>query len=350
MAEYSVFSFPEKQKLMNSFGRLFRISIYGESHGNQVGVLIDGCPAGLAITEDDFSEDILRRKSGAKGTTPRIEDDKPTLVSGVFNGYTTGAPLLISFQNKNTKSEDYKDLFSFPRPGHADFTAKMKYGGFNDYRGGGHFSGRLTLGLVAAGVIAKKLIKQVHITAKLIEAGGDTDIEKAIDKAIQSNDSIGGIVECSAENISVGLGEPFFDSLESLLSHAVFSIPAIKGIEFGSGFKAASMFGSEHNDSIIDSTGRTISNYAGGINGGITNGNPLIFRIAVKPTSSIAKTQNTLNLKTGKQEELQVKGRHDACIALRVPVVLEAVTAIVLTDLMLIEQKIPKVISENSAR
>lgn len=335
---------------MNSFGRIFKVSMYGESHGNQVGVLIDGCPAGLTISEDDFSEDILRRKSGAKGTTPRIEDDKPTLVSGVFNGFTTGAPILISFQNKNTKSDDYKDLFSFPRPGHADFTAKMKYGGFNDYRGGGHFSGRLTLGVVAAGVIAKKLINHVSINAKLIEAGGQEDIEKAVDHAIKNEDSIGGIVECVTENISVGLGEPFFDSLESLISHAVFSIPAIKGIEFGSGFKAASMFGSEHNDSIIDSTGRTITNYAGGINGGISNGNPLIFRVAVKPTSSISKAQNTLNLKTGKKEELKIKGRHDACIALRVPVVLEAITALVLTDLMLIEQKIPKIISENSAR
>jgi chorismate synthase len=226
----------------------------------------------------------------------------------------------------------------------------MKYGGFNDYRGGGHFSGRLTLGLVAAGVIAKKIISQVQINATLIEAGGEQDINKAIDRAIQNEDSIGGIVECCVENISVGLGEPFFDSVESLLSHAVFSIPAIKGIEFGSGFQAAKMFGSEHNDSIADSTGRTITNYAGGINGGITNGNPLIFRVAVKPTSSISKSQNTLNLATGKQEELKVRGRHDACIALRVPVVLEAVTAIVLTDLMLLEQKNPRVISENSAR
>ncbi len=331
---------------MNSFGRIFKISIYGESHGNQVGVLIDGCPAGLAISEDDFTEDLLRRKSGAKGTTLRIEDDKPILLSGIFNGYTTGAPILISFQNKNTKSEDYNDLFSFPRPGHADFTAKMKYGGFNDYRGGGHFSGRLTLGLVAAGVIAKKLINSVSIKAKLVEAGG----EKDIDSAIKNEDSIGGIVECIAENISVGLGEPFFDSFESVLSHAVFSIPAIKGIEFGSGFQTAKMFGSEHNDQLIDATGKTVTNFAGGINGGITNGNPLVFRVVVKPTPSISKTQNTFNFKTDKQEELKIKGRHDVCIALRVPVVIEAVTAIVLTDLMLLEHKLPRVISNKSAR
>ncbi len=335
---------------MNSFGRIFRISIYGESHGNQVGVMIDGCPAGLAISEDDFTEDVLRRKSGAKGTTPRIEDDKPILVSGVFNGFTTGTPILISFHNKNTKSNDYKDLFSSPRPGHADFTAKMKYGGFNDYCGGGHFSGRLTLGLVAAGVIAKKLIKPVSVNAKLVEAGGEPDIEKAIDNVIKNEDSIGGVVECKAENISVGLGEPFFDSTESLLSHIIFSISAIKGIEFGSGFHATKMFGSEHNDQLIDTSGKTLTNFAGGINGGITNGNPLVFRVAVKPTSSISKAQQTINLNTGQKEELKIKGRHDVCIALRVPVIIEAVTAIVLADLMLLEQKLPGVISDNSTR
>jgi len=332
---------------MNSFGRIFKISIYGESHGNQVGVLIDGCPAGLQISEDDFNEDLLRRKSGAKGTTPRIEDDKPSIVSGVFNGYTTGAPLLIAFHNKNTKSEDYNNLYTFPRPGHADFTGKMKYGGFNDYRGGGHFSGRLTLGLVAAGVIAKKLIYPVSVQAKLVEAGGESDINKAIDKAIKNEDSIGGIIQCFAENVSIGLGEPFFDSFESLLSHAVFSIPAIKGIEFGSGFDSAKMFGSEHNDQLIDATGKTVTNFAGGLNGGISNGNPLNFKVAVKPTSSISKSQKTVNLNSGEQEELQVQGRHDVCIALRVPVVLESVTAIVLADLMMLEQKIPRVITQN---
>jgi len=335
---------------MNSFGIKFKISIYGESHGNQVGVLIEGCPAGLTIAEDEFSDDILRRKSGAKGTTPRIEDDKPIIVSGVFNGHTTGAPILISFENKNTKSEDYKDLFNFPRPGHADFTAKMKYGGFNDFRGGGHFSGRLTLGLVAAGVIAKKLINPISINAKLIEAGGEKNVEKAIDNALKNEDSIGGVVECKAESISVGLGEPFFNSVESVISHIVFSIPAIKGIEFGSGFSSAKMFGSEHNDQLIDKSGKTLTNFAGGVNGGITNGNPLIYRVAVKPTSSISKAQQTVNLNTGKKEELKITGRHDACIALRVPVILEAVTAIVLADLMMLEQKIPNIISNYSAR
>lgn len=335
---------------MNTFGTLFRISIYGESHGNQVGVLIDGCPVGLSICEDDFIKDILRRKSGAKGTTPRIEDDKPIIVSGVFNGFTTGAPILISFQNKNTKSADYNDLINTPRPGHADFTGKVKYGGFNDHRGGGHFSGRLTLGLVAAGVIAKKLINPLSVKAKLIEAGGEQDIDKAIDNAIKNEDSIGGIVECTVNEIPVGLGEPFFNSVESIISHLVFSIPATKGIEFGSGFQAAKMFGSEHNDNLIDTSGKTETNFAGGINGGITNGNPIVFRVAIKPTSSISKPQNTVNLKSGQQEELKVQGRHDACIALRVPVVLEAVTAIAMADLLLLEQKLPRIISEEGAK
>jgi len=335
---------------MNTFGSNLRVNIYGESHGKQVGVLIDGCPAGLPLTGQDFTNDLLRRKSGAKGTTPRIEEDKPEIVSGVFNDRTTGAPILIAFYNKNTKSGDYSQLKNFPRPGHADFTAKFKFGGFNDYRGGGHFSGRLTLGLVAAGVIAKKLIHPLTIQANLIEAGGEKYIENAIENALKKNDSIGGIVECIAQQIPVGLGEPFFNSVESLLSHIIFAIPAIKGIEFGSGFNAAKMFGSEHNDDLIDTSGKTATNFAGGINGGITNGNALIFKVAVKPTSSISKAQQTVNLQSGKPEKLEVKGRHDACIALRVPVVVEAATAIVLADLMLAEQKISKILLERSAR
>jgi len=335
---------------MNTFGSNLRVSMYGESHGKQVGVLIDGCPAGLPITGDDFTHDLMRRKSGTKGTTPRIEEDKPEIVSGVFNGKTTGAPLLIAFENKNMKSEDYQQLQNFPRPGHADFTAKFKYGGYNDYRGGGHFSGRLTLGLVAAGVIAKKLIHPLTIQANLIEAGGEKNIGNAIDNAIEKNDSIGGIVECKAQQVPVGLGDPFFNAVESLISHIVFAIPAVKGIEFGAGFNAAKMFGSEHNDDLIDNSGKTATNFAGGINGGITNGNSLVFRVAVKPTSSISKPQHTINLESGRIEKLEVKGRHDACIALRVPVVVEAATAIVFADLMLAEQKISKILFERNGR
>lgn len=323
---------------MNSFGTFFRVHIFGESHGAAVGICIDNCPAGIDLNEEDFLQDISRRKSGAKGTTPRKEEDAPEIISGVFNGKTTGAPITILFKNTNVISKDYSNLIDTPRPGHADFTAKLKFGGFNDYRGGGHFSGRLTLCLVAAGVIAKKICNTISIQAKLIEAGGQSDIEKAIDEALSSKDSIGGIVECVASNMPIGLGEPFFNSIESLISHIVFSIPAIKGIEFGSGFSAAKMKGSEHNDAITDKSGKTEKNNAGGINGGISNGNNLIFRVAVKPTSSIGLPQETLNFKTGEKEYLEIKGRHDACIALRVPVVIEAVTAIVLADLMLQEQ------------
>jgi chorismate synthase len=317
--------------------------MYGESHGKEVGVLIDGCPAGLALAEKDFEADLLRRKSGAKGTTPRLESDKPVIKSGVFNSKTTGAPILITFENTNARSRDYDKLKETPRPGHADFTAMKKFGAFNDHRGGGHFSGRLTLGLTAAGVIAKKLIAPVSITASLIEAGGETDIGKAVDKAIETKDSIGAIVECVADKMPIGLGEPFFDSLESMVSHIVFAIPAIKGIEFGSGFSAARMTGSQHNDLIIDKEGKTETNHAGGINGGISNGNPLVFRVAVKPTSSISLPQETVNLKTGKRSDLKIEGRHDACIALRVPVVLESAAAVVLADLMLQEQKIGRI-------
>lgn len=330
---------------MNSIGRIFRIHIIGESHGECVGVIIDGCPAGLPIAVTDFEKDLERRKGGTqKGTTPRKEDDIPLIKTGVFNGKTTGAPITILFENNNTRSGDYEKQKAIPRPGHADFTAGVKYGGYEDFRGGGHFSGRLTVGLVAAGVIAKKLLQAAIPVAHILEIGGESDIEKGLQKAIDQKDSIGGIVECRVSGLPVGLGEHFFDSVESVLAHAVFSIPAIKGIEFGAGFSAARMFGSDHNDPILDATGKTGSNHAGGVVGGITNGNELVFRVAVKPTSSTPKEQTTWNKETERLDTLSVKGRHDLCIALRVPVVLEAVTAVVLADLMLLEQKINKIL------
>ena len=328
---------------MNAFGRLFRVTIFGESHGESVGVNIDGCPAGLPLRLEDFLPDLERRKGGTqKGTTPRKEDDLPIFKSGLFNGRTTGAPLTILFENKNTRSGDYEKQRAVPRPGHADFVAHQKFGGFEDFRGGGHFSGRLTVAVVAAGVIAKKLLGAVTVNATILEIGGETDLEKGLQRAIDAKDTIGGIVECRVSGLPVGLGEPFFDSAESVLSHAVFAIPAIRGIEFGTGFAAARMFGSEHNDAIEDMTGRTRTNHAGGVVGGITNGNELVFRIAVKPTSSTPRDQQTLNWETGEVESFSVKGRHDLCIALRVPVVLEAMTAIVLADLMMLEQRIPR--------
>lgn len=490
---------------MNSFGRIFRISIFGESHGESVGIVIDGCPAGLSLTTDDFLPDMERRKGGTqKGTTPRKEDDLPIFKSGIFNDKTTGAPITILFENKNVRSSDYEKQRDVPRPGHADFVARAKAGGFEDYRGSGHFSGRLTVAIVAAGVIAKKLLYSVKtspltpprgegghgttvepgyitnpkdnwkfligfakenrknateaesllwqelrnkklkgykfrrqhpingyipdfvclsrnlivevdgeyhsneeqkkfdedreywlkridyrmvrftndqvlnnmgsvlheiersleevptspspseresegevgitIISKILEIGGESDLDKGLQKAIDQKDSIGGIIECRANDLPIGLGEPFFDSVESLLSHIVFAIPAVRAIEFGTGFAAARMFGSEHNDAIEDMQGKTKTNHAGGVVGGLTNGNELVFRIAIKPTSSTPKEQTTLNWETEKVETVSVKGRHDLCIALRVPVILEAVTALVLVDLMLLEQKIKRVL------
>jgi len=433
---------------MNSFGRIFRITIFGESHGPMVGITIDGCPAGLELNEEDFTTDLERRKGGVqKGTTPRKEDDKPIFITGHFNGKTTGAPLTILFENKNTRSGDYDKIKSIPRPGHADFVAHKKFGENEDYRGGGHFSGRLTVCLVGAGVVAKKILNhltpspspaergekqpgyitntseqwkylkdyakqnrknsteaeeklwqevrnrqlkgfkfrrqhpikgyipdfvcleqklivevdggyhnseeqkrldtfranwlqangfrmvrvtnddvlnhlpivlekisnvfhapnvaesnppsplerepegevEVSIQATITEIGGEKDIEAGLQKAIDAKDSVGGIVECTVKGLPIGLGEPFFDSVESAISHAVFSIPAIKGIEFGAGFQASKMFGSNHNDSIIGASGKTETNHSGGVVGGITNGNDLVFRVVVKPTSSTPK-------------------------------------------------------------
>ena len=329
---------------MNSFGRIFRVSIFGESHGECVGINIDGCPAGLPLSVDDFTADIDRRKAGAKGTTPRKETDLPKIMNGVYNGKTTGAPITILFDNANTRSGDYEKQRAVPRPGHADFVATKKFGGFEDYRGGGHFSGRLTVCLVAAGVVAKKLLSNIKVSATILEIGGQNDLEIGLQKAIDAKDTIGGIVECKVNGLPIGLGEPFFDSAESMIAHAVFAIPAVRGIEFGTGFAAAKMYGSEHNDAIENGSGKTRTNHGGGVVGGITNSNELVFRIAIKPTSSTPKIQHTLNVETGETEDFSVKGRHDLCIALRVPVVLEAVTAFVLADLMLLEQKIYRVI------
>lgn len=343
---------------MNSFGRKFRVSIFGESHGKQIGVVLDGVPAGLELSEEDLMKDILRRKSGARGTTPRIEADQPVIVSGVYEGHTTGAPLTILFSNTNTHSSDYSLFLDIPRPGHADFTAEIKYESCQDPRGGGHFSGRLTLPIVAAGVVGKMILEdstclddfQVtgdSISARIIELGGIPrpkrnnqpmpDVWKtALDEAIREGDSLGAVVECRVEGIDIGYGEPFWDSVESVISHAIFSIPGVRGIEFGDGFAAAAMKGSEHNDP-IGPDGIPMKNGSGGVNGGISNGAPIVFRVAFKPTSSIRKEQETWNFETGRMEKLVVPGRHDVCFALRAPVVVEAMTAIALADLALIK-------------
>ena len=337
---------------MNTFGRRFRVSIFGESHGELIGVVLDGVPAGLELAPEDFAQDIRRRKSGAKGTTPRVEDDEPCIVSGVFEGHTTGAPLTVTFKNMNTHSSDYSLFAAMPRPGHADLTAAFKWDDCQDPRGSGHFSGRLTLPIVAAGVVAKKILKDVTmldetpcgaVDARIVELGGipgasemTPEWQEAIDQAIREGDSLGAVIECTVPDIDPGYGEPFWDSVESQIAHAVFAIPGVRGIEFGDGFRAAAMKGSEHNDP-IGPDGRPMKNGAGGVNGGISNGAPLTFRVAFKPTSSIRKAQQTFNFQTGETDTLEVPGRHDVCFALRAPVVVEAMTAIALADLVLLK-------------
>lgn len=325
---------------MNSFGRIFRISIFGESHGESIGVLVDGVPSGIKLSEDDFNFDLERRKAGKKGTTPRTEADLIHLESGVFQGFTTGAPIMCRFLNTNTRSKDYKNLVETPRPGHSDFTAKVKYDGFNDYRGGGAFSGRLTLALVAAGVIAKKIINY-NFETKIINLGGETDpfkFDLKLDEVIKEGDSIGGIVSINVSDIDKGLGEPYFDSCESLISHLLYSVGGVKGVSFGKGFSGVNLKGSEFNDCFINSSGLTKTNNNGGINGGITNGNDLIVNVFVKPTPSIFKEQETFNFKENKLEKLKIEGRHDAAIILRAQVVLEACVAIALCDLYLVNK------------
>ena len=324
---------------MNHIGRLFQINIYGESHGKGVGILLDGVKPGIPLTEEDFLQDLSRRKSGGLGTTPRIEADEIHIVSGVFNGYTTGAPILLAFDNTNTKSKDYSNLIDQPRPSHADYTAHIKYDGYNDYRGGGHFSGRLTLGLVSAGVVAKKMLPNVIFHTSLTNLNGCEDQSKfqtILKETVENHDSVGGIVTLTATGVGVGIGEPYFDSLESTISHLIFSVGGVKGIEFGVGFSGASLKGSEFNDRIIDRDGKTDTNNNGGINGGISNGNPIVVKVFVKPTPSIGKPQDTFDFREDKVKKLEIEGRHDAAIILRGMVVLEACLAIALCDATLV--------------
>lgn len=323
---------------MNRFGHNFRLSLWGESHGPQIGIVIDGVPAGIALGVEDFAADLARRRSGATGTTPRRETDIPQLVSGIYRGHTTGAPLTIEFANTDTRPQDYSETAGHDRPSHADRTAHEKFAGWNDPRGGGHFSGRLTVALVAAGVVAKKILPaEIAFATRIVEIGGCTEperFEEILRRAADRQDSVGGVVECLVRSIPAGLGEPFFDSAESVIAHLLFSIPGIKGVEFGSGFAAARHHGSENNDQIVDAAGTTATNHAGGIDGGITNGNELVVRAAFKPTASIGRPQNTFNRMTGKVEPLVLTGRHDICITLRGAVVVEAAVAIALADLL----------------
>lgn len=329
---------------MNATGRIFRVALFGESHGPELGVLVDGCPPGLELGPASFAADLARRRAGAPGTTGRHEADLPVLQSGIFQGRTTGTPILIGFRNLDTRPGDYAAFASIPRPGHADFTGRIRYRGFADPRGSGHFSGRLTLGLVAAGVIAKLLLPAMSFETRLLAAGGAelgadgsaAAIEAAIETAAAAGDSVGGLLETRVRGVPAGLGEPFFDSVEGLVAHNLFSVPAVRGVEFGDGFAAARMRGSEHNDRIVSADGRTATNGAGGVNGGITNGNELVFRTAIKPASSIALSQESFNFESSAMATLAIGGRHDACIALRAAVAVEAAAALALADLSLL--------------
>lgn len=360
----------------NSLGKLFTITSFGESHGRCVGTIIDGCPAGLAITEEDIQREVDKRKPGvAIAATRRAEEDKVEVLAGIFNGRTTGAPICLVIWNRDIDSSEYEKTRFLLRPGHADYTAFMKYGGFNDFRGGGRFSGRITAGFVMAGAIAKKLLNLIgiEVLAHTIEIGGvkaeprgfdeirenidknpvkcaDLKAAEAMSKAIETvkeeGDSIGGMIEGIALNVPVGLGEPVFDTLDGDLAKALLAIPAVKGVEFGSGFSAASKRGSENNDPFTIRNGKivTVTNNAGGILGGISNGMPIVVRVAVKPTSSIAKSQPTVNIKDMKNASLTVKGRHDVCIVPRAVAVVEAMMAVTLGDLAMRAGLIPRVI------
>lgn len=322
----------------NSIGKRFKITIFGASHAEEVGVLIEGVPAGVALPMDAFMADIDRRRPKRCGETPRHEADIPSIEGLDADGRTTGDVLRISFKNSNIRSRDYDHLRRHPRPSHADLVQVRKYGEECDIAGGGMASGRMTVALVAAGVVAKALLPNVEFETRLIEVGGERDEAKfddIISRAASDGDSVGGVVECRISGISQYLGEPFFDSVESIMAHLLFSIPAVKGVEFGDGFEGARKRGSERNDMIISESGATYTNNEGGINGGIANGNDIVVRVAIKPTPSIAKQQMTYNFDEGGVAPLIIGGRHDACIARRAAVVVEAMAAVALADLKL---------------
>ncbi|MFX0100944.1 MAG: chorismate synthase [Candidatus Hodarchaeota archaeon] len=361
----------------NSIGEKFVVTLFGESHGKCVGVVIDGVPPGYDVDIDKINEEMARRRPGqSKVTTARSEADKVEILSGIFNNKTTGAPILILTRNKDVNSSKYEQFKNIPRPGHADYPAMLKYGGFHDYRGSGRFSGRLTAGLVMAGSLARQIMidaMEMEIGAHVREIGGIQydgevnvkDLRKKVESSIvrcyeknvsekmierieearAEKDSVGGIVECIVEGLPAGLGDPFFNSIESKISKLVFSIGAIKGIEFGIGFKVAGMKGSENNDPYRIGENGTVeitSNNAGGILGGISTGNPIVFRVVVKPTSSIGKKQESIDLSTMKNVDLEYEGRHDPCIVPRVVPVIEAATCMVLIDILLGAGLIPK--------
>ncbi len=357
--------------MKNSFGNSISVSLFGESHGEQIGVLIDGLAPGLEVNMDYIRSQLELRKPHGRISTQRVETDEPRVVSGVFEGKTTGTPVCILFDNSNTQSKDYSKTKDLMRPGHADYTAIQKYHGFADYRGGGHFSGRLTTPIVAAGAIVLDALKRkgIEIGTHIKECGGFTDVlfadcdladlnrnisevngkqfpvlDEAVAKemyaymeaAALDGDSVGGVLETVVTGLPAGLGEPWFDSMESMLSHGIFSIPAVKGIEFGKGFAFAQMKGSEANDAfeMVEDKVVTKTNNNGGINGGITNGMPVLFSTVVKPTPSIYKKQETVNMETKENVTMQIQGRHDPAIIHRARVVVDSMTALVIADML----------------
>ncbi|MFQ6123464.1 MAG: chorismate synthase [Candidatus Heimdallarchaeota archaeon] len=361
----------------NSLGKRFVITTFGESHGAVMGAVIDGCPAGLELTEEDIQPELDRRRPGqSEITTPRKESDQVRILSGTLNSRTTGAPICAEVQNTNVDSSFYEKIKDKPRPGHADYVTKVKYGDFADQRGGGRFSGRITIAYVITGAIAKKLLKEtlnVEIFAHTVQIGtkkatkmslnhikenrektptrcadleASREMVEQIKKAAGEGDSCGGIIECIAVNLPIGLGEPVLDTLDGDLAKAMFAIPAVRAIEFGAGFKAAIMHGSEHNDELFLDNSRIVSktNYSGGIIGGISTGMPIVFRIAIKPTSTIGKPQRTVDLKQMKPTIIDDFGRHDPCIVPRAVPIVESMTAIVLADHALRAGVIPPVL------
>lgn len=361
----------------NSIGKSFVVTCFGESHGKCVGVVIDGCPAGLPLSEDDVQVELDKRvPPKPELTSGRIERDVVEILSGVFEGYTTGAPVCMTVLNREAISSEYNIVKDLPRPGHADYTAHVRYGGFNDYRGGGRFSGRITVSLVMAGAVAKKLLRMLSVEVlaytraigkikvdepptleqirentykspvRCPDLSCAEKMEKAIIEARREGDSLGGIVECIALNVPAGIGDPVFNALDADIAKAIFAVPAVKGVEFGAGFSSAAMKGSESNDpyAIRDGKVVTLTNNAGGILGGISTGMPIVVRAAIKPTPSIAKKQKTISLSKLEEATLEIKGRHDPCIVPKAVSVIESTVAIVIADHMMRAGVIPRVL------
>lgn len=361
----------------NTIGKLFCVTSFGESHGSCIGVVVDGCPAGLSLTAEDIQQAVdKRRPDPLAGGTGRHEEDRVQIVSGILNGFTTGAPICMIISNRDINTGPYEDTRFLPRPGHADYAAHIKYGGFNDFRGGGRFSGRITAGFIMAGAVANKLLSGIGVKiiahtlqigniqaadfsaveimdkiwenpVRCADPGATVKMIKKIAEIKNEGDSLGGIVEATAIDVPAGLGEPVFDTLEGDLAKAFFAIPAVKGVEFGAGFKAAAMKGSENNDQYIIENGRiiTATNHAGGISGGISNGMPITARVAFKPTPSISRKQKTVDLRYMTEAEISIKGRHDTCIVPRAVPAVEAMMAIVICDFAMRARLIKEVIS-----